>query len=506
MTAERATLIATLTEPLDREGESLASLPADWLEVRADLLGDLNPQSLRQHFPGKLLYTLRSTAEGGGFGGSAEARHRRLGEAFQAGYDLIDLEADRDLEGELLAAVPPEQRILSWHGPPTDADELEATYRRMARTRALFYKLIPRAERHGQELAPLRFLEALPEAERQRVVCFAAGEIGAWTRLLAPRVGSPHVYGAASAVPGAPGQPTVQRLRDDYGLPLLPPVESLCGVVGNPIAHSLSPRIHNTAYRVLGLPYLYVAFHAETFSDFWLEVVEDDLLPRLGFPLRGLSVTSPYKAVALAVAGAASPRAEAIEAANTLVCNDGVWEAESTDPEGVVVPLQRRGIPIDGRPAAILGCGGAGRAAAIGLAQAGARVTLFNRGRERGERAAHQLHLPFQPLDAFDPRAFALIVHATSLGRGDEPPPFAVDALPEDATVIDLVYRTEPTPLLHQVRENGLTAIDGREVLLFQAVQQFQMMTGQTLPLEEELSLLGLTDPPKPLDPTPETQ
>ena len=491
--ATRATLIATLTVPPGSEGGDLASLPADWLEVRADLVGDLDLPTLRQHFPGKILYTLRSQDEGGGFGGPEAERRRRLWAAAQEGYDYIDLEADRDLDAELLAAVAEDRRILSWHGPPTDANALRKIFERMARTRALFYKLIPAAQRHGEELAPLRFLHHLGAQDRRQVVCFAAGAVGTWTRLLSPRLGAPFVYGAVGAVPGAPGQPTVRRLCDDYGLPTLPPVEALCGVVGNPIQHSLSPRIHNTAYRALGQPYLYVAFHAETFSDFWLEVVEDDLFPALGFPLRGLSVTSPYKAVALAVAGASSPRAEAIGAANTLVKTAGVWEAESTDPEGVVVPLQRRGIDPAARPVAVVGCGGAGRAAAVGLTQVGGRVTLFNRSRERGERAARQLHLPFRPLDAFDPTAFPIVVHATSLGRDDEPPPFAVEALPVGAVVVDLVYRAQPTPLIAAARARGLTAIDGREVLLFQAVQQFSMMTGGNLPVEDELAVLGLT-------------
>jgi 3-dehydroquinate dehydratase / shikimate dehydrogenase len=499
--APRATLIATLTELPGSDGGAFASLPADWLEVRADLVGDPDLPALRRHFPGKFLYTLRSQGEGGGFAGPDEERHRRLRAAAEAGYDYIDLEADRDLDEDLLAAVPRDRRILSWHGPPTDAHELADIFERMAHTRALFYKLIPAARRHGQDLAPLRFLHGLEEADRRRVVCFAAGAVGTWTRLLSPRLGAPFVYGAVGEVPGAPGQPTVRRLRDDFGLPALPPVEALFGVVGNPIHHSLSPRIHNTAYQALGLPYFYVAFHAETFSDFWLDVVEDDLLSELGFPLQGLSVTPPYKAVALAVAGASSPRAEAIGAANTLVLNGGVWEAESTDPEGVVVPLQRRGIDPSGRPTAVVGCGGAGRAAAVGLAQAGAQVTLFNRGQERGERAARQLHLPFRPLDTLDPAAFSIVVHATSLGRDDEPPPFAVAALPEGAVVVDLVYRIAPTPLVAAARARGLTAIDGREVLLFQAVQQFRMMTGENLPIEDELAVLGLAsqeNPPAP--------
>jgi 3-dehydroquinate dehydratase / shikimate dehydrogenase len=239
-------------------------------------------------------------------------------------------------------------------------------------------------------------------------------------------------------------------------------------------------------------------------------VVESGVLESFGLPLRGLSVTSPFKAAALAVAGAESPRAGRIGAANTLVCHDGVWEAESTDPEGVVLPLRARGIDPAGLRAAIVGAGGAGRSAALGLAQAGAAVTLVNRGAERGESAAADLQLPFLPLDRFDPAAFDLLVNATSLGRAvDDPLPFAVDALAPGAVVVDLVYdagRDEPTRLLAAAAARGLAVVGGREVLLSQALGQFRMMTGREMPAELARRLLGITGaplPPQPVESAP---
>jgi 3-dehydroquinate dehydratase/shikimate dehydrogenase len=451
----------------------------DWLEVRGDLVGDLDPEPLRRRFSGKLLYTLRSRAEGGGWEGSAERRKRRIMEA-AARYDLVDLEAMRDLSPPVLKAVPAEKRLLSWHGAANLAG-LKATFERMAATEAFLYKLIPTAAQSGEELATLMLLDSL---ERPDVVSFAAGPIGAWTRLVAPRLGAPVIYGALGEVPGAPGQITIQRLIDDYGLPGLRPVEAVFGVVGNPVLHSLSPRLHNTAYRALGVPALYVPFHVESFGDFWLEVVESEILDQLGMPLRGLSVTAPFKEAALAVAGAESPRAGLIGAANTLVCNQGVWEAEATDPDGVVLPLRARGIDLASRNAAVVGTGGAGRAAAEGLMAAGARVTLVNRSAERGERAADLLKLPFLLLDDLRPSEFDLLVNATSLGRHDSDPlPFELDGVRPGTVVVDLVYGEGPTSLLRAAAERGLVGIDGREVLAYQALGQFRMMTGRDMPL-----------------------
>lgn len=481
----RATLIATLTAPPTRETVA----DADWLEVRSDLVGDLDAGPVRRIFAGQLLYTLRSRSEGGAFEGSAERRKRRLLDAAKK-YDLVDLEMARDLVPEVLKAVPPERRVISWHGPATPLPGLQSIFRKMAHEEAALYKLVPAATQHGEELPPLLFLKGL---ERPDVTAFCTGQCAAWTRLVAPRLGAPVIYGAAGEVPGAPGQLTIRQLVRDFGLPELRPASVLFGIVGNPVSHSLSPRIHNAAYRELGVPALYLPFHTESFGDFWLEVVESGALEELGLPIRGLSVTAPYKEAALAVAGAESPRAGLIGAANTLVRNQGVWEAEATDPDGVVLPLRERGLPVEGRAAAVVGTGGAGRSAAAGLVTAGAGVTLVNRGSERGLQASTLLSLPFLPLSDFDPSQYDILVNATSLGRKDgEPLPFRVDALRPGAVVIDMVYGDGPTPLLREAAARGAVTIDGREVLLGQAVGQFRMMTGRDLPRDLVRRIVGV--------------
>jgi 3-dehydroquinate dehydratase/shikimate dehydrogenase len=488
-----ATLVATLTTPPGDGLEAELSEVA-WLEVRADLVGDLAPEPLRARFSGKLLYTLRSRSEGGAWEGSAERRKRRLLDAAER-YDLVDLEAARDLAPDVLKAIPPEKRVISWHGPAADLAGLKGTFEKMSAADALLYKMVPTATQSGEEVPPLLLLDSL---KRRDVAAFAVGPVGAWTRLVAPRLGAPVIYGAMGDVPGAPGQITLRRLREDFGLPALPPVERIFGVVGNPVAHSLSPRLHNTAYRALGLPALYLPFHVESFGDFWLEVVEEGVFDQIGMPLSGLSVTTPHKEAALAVAAAASPRAELIGAANTLVSNDGVWEAESTDPEGVVLPLQARGIHLSERRGVVVGAGGAGRAAAEGLMVAGAQVTVANRDPERGQRAADLLKLPFVPLGELQPSAFDIIVNATSLGRAENDPlPFSLDGVQPGTVVVDLVYRAEPTPLLCAAAERGLATIDGREVLVYQALGQFRWMTGREMPVAPALRIVGLPETPE---------
>ncbi len=277
------------------------------------------------------------------------------------------------------------------------------------------------------------------------------------------------------------------QLVSDYGLPALPELRELFGIVGRTVGKSLSPRLHNAAYRALGLPALYLPFPAEAFDSFWTALVAG--IERLGWPLSGLTVTSPYKEAALAAAGEASPLARRASSANTLLRRNGAWLADTADAEGVVKALARRGVPLAGTKAAVVGCGGAGRAAAAGLQRAGAGVTLVNRGVERGSYAARLLGLPFIPLADFDARAFPLVVHATPLAAGS---PFPVEDLRDDGVVLELVYGAAPTPLMTAARKRGSVAIDGREVLLVEARRQFRMMTGRSMPAGPARTLINL--------------
>ncbi|MCY3928537.1 MAG: type I 3-dehydroquinate dehydratase [Acidobacteria bacterium] len=493
--AARATLVASLTEAPSASGDEVRALSelADCLEVRADLVGAIDPGWLRERFAGELLYTLRSEAEGGHGPVDADRREKLL--AAGAGYDLIDLEADRDLVSGVLDAVEPRRRLVSWHGRAGHLKALRSRLKQASATEARLYKLVTAAERSGEELAPLELL--LGEG-REDVVAFSMGAVGAWTRLLAPRLGAPWVYGAAGSVAAAPGQPSVERLRADYGLPSLPPVARLFGVVGHPAAHSMSPRLHNAGYRARSQAALYVAFDAPSFETFWEEVVLSDFLERAGLPLGGLSVTAPHKAAALAAASEAGDAAVRAAGANTLLPAPGAaaekrWRAESTDPEGVVGPLRRRGIETAGRTALVIGAGGAGRAAVAGLAAAGADVSLANRTVEAGEAAAESLAVSFVPLTELDPGPFDIVVNATSLGgRPGDPLPCDPDALRPSAVGVELVYGGGPTPWSRALGALGVPVVDGREVLLHQGLAQFKAMTGGPLPFEVGAAALGL--------------
>ncbi len=490
-----ATLVASLTEAPSASGDEVRALSelADCLEVRADLVGDLGVDWLRERFAGELLYTLRSEAEGGR--GTVEPERRAALLSAARGYDLIDIEADRDLGRAVLEAVEPRRRLVSWHGRARNLKVLQGRLRQVSGVEARLYKLVTEVRNSGEELVPLELL--LGEGRRD-IAAFSMGVVGGWTRLVAPRMGAPWIYGAAGKLAAAPGQPSVERLRVDYGLPNLRRASRLFGVVGHPAAHSLSPRLHNAGYRDRGEEALYVAFDAPSFETFWREIVFSDFFDRAGLPLSGLSVTAPHKAAALAAASEAGDLARGTQGANTLLpCRNGAatrrWRAESTDPEGVVGPLRRGGIDPEGREAVVIGAGGAGRAAALGLAAAGAEVALANRTESTGRAAAESLGVAFVPLEELKPGDFDIVVNATSLGhRADDPFPCDPAALRASAAAVELVYGGGPTPWSQTLAARGMMVVDGREVLLHQGLSQFEAMTGRALPFEVGAAALGL--------------
>ena len=290
----RATLVATLTAPPSAGELTALAGAADWLEVRADLVGDLDPATLARAVPRRA--PLHPAQPGrGGRGG------RRCGPARRAAGRGGGPATTSSISKGRATASPSCWRKSRPSGGWSPGTARPATRRprrpQGAASRAGRDPRPPLQAGAGGRPARRRAGAAGPPAlARPRdVIAFAGGPSGAWTRLLAPRLGAPWVYGSAGEGPAAPGQPSIAALRRDYGLPDLAPVGRLFGVVGKPVGHSLSPRLHNGGYRELGVAALYLAFEPESFGDFWLEVVESGLFDDLGMPLPGLSITAPFK-------------------------------------------------------------------------------------------------------------------------------------------------------------------------------------------------------------------
>ena len=255
----------------------------------------------------------------------------------------------------------------------------------------------------------------------------------------------------------------------------------LAGVMGWPVGHSRSPRLHGYWLAEHGIDGAYVPLPVRP------ENFERALraLPALGF--RGANVTLPHKEAALALADRATPEAQRIGAANTLVIDDrGQIEARNTDAYGFIESL-KEGAPAwraPAGPAVVIGAGGASRALLVALADAGvAEIRLLNRTAQRAEALAASLGGPIRVLGWRERtkalEGASLLVNATTQGMAGQPPlDLALDRLPPDAVVNDIVYVPLETPLLAAARRRGNPVVDGLGMLLHQARPGFAAWFG----------------------------
>lgn len=270
----------------------------------------------------------------------------------------------------------------------------------------------------------------------------------------------------------------------------------LAAVIGWPVGHSKSPRLHNWWLERLGIDGAYVPLPVS--PDRFEQVVR--AMPHMGFA--GCNITVPHKEAALALADVVDPVARRIGAANTLVFRaDGTIEARNTDGFGFIENL-RQGAPDwqpDAGPAVVLGAGGAARAVCVSLLDAGAPlIRLANRTRSRCETLAADLGGPIEVVDwpvtdaALD--GANLLVNTTSLGMAGQPPlEIALSPLPVSALVTDIVYAPLETALLKMARQRGNPVVDGLGMLLHQARAGFSAWFGVLPEVTEELRAFVLS-------------
>ena len=248
-------------------------------------------------------------------------------------------------------------------------------------------------------------------------------------------------------------------------------------IFGNPIAHSLSPQMHNAAFNHLGLNLAFLAFKAK-------EAVEAAVAIRtLG--LRGASITIPHKEAIIEHLDEVDDVGKAIGAVNTVVVQEGRLLGSNTDWLGVVRALEQV-TELRGKRCLVLGAGGAARAAIFGLQNRGAEVCLMNRNQERGQSLAAEMNCTFVEWQSWDGLEIELLVNATPIGMSATRDQSLISAqhLKENMVVLDMVYRPLETRLLKDATTAGSMCVSGLEMLLQQGVAQFEIWTGLEPPVE----------------------
>ncbi len=266
----------------------------------------------------------------------------------------------------------------------------------------------------------------------------------------------------------------------------------VCGLIGDPVEHSMSPAMHNAAFKELGIDYLYVPFRVKR------EELGKAIEGIRALNIKGLNVTIPHKVAILPFLDELDPLAEKIGAVNTIVNDDGVLRGYNTDATGFLQALLGRGIEPEGKKVVILGAGGASRAISFILADRRAQLVILNRrleldwARELASRISQTFGKEVEALElnrenlarALDKAD--ILVNATSVGMSPNvnETPVNSDLLTPDIIVFDIVYNPIKTRLVREAEIKGAKTISGVDMLIWQGVLAFEKWTGRKAPVE----------------------
>ncbi|MDD4073084.1 MAG: shikimate dehydrogenase [Desulfobacterales bacterium] len=252
---------------------------------------------------------------------------------------------------------------------------------------------------------------------------------------------------------------------------------SLYAVIGNPVFHSMSPVMHNSAFQYVGYDGVYTAF---TVTD-----IESAVTGIRALGIRGVSVTIPHKVSVMKYLDDVDCAARAIGAVNTIINRDQMLIGYNSDGLGAVRALEEH-TSLRGKTVAILGAGGAARAIGHAVMAEGGHVTLFNRTAEAGKKLAADLGADFCPLSDNRRLNCQVLINTTPVGMipETEAMPIRAQWLEKDMIVMDIVYHPLKTRLLREAQRRGCITIDGLSMFVYQGAFQFELWTGKKAPVE----------------------
>jgi len=308
------------------------------------------------------------------------------------------------------------------------------------------------------------------------------GELGLISRVLGRKFGTMLTYAPADrAKETAPGQVLLDDMIGLYNYRSITSDTAVYGVIGNPVAHSISPHVHNAAFRALGINSVYVPFKVEGDVRNFIEACR-------GIPVTGYSITVPHKQDAMGALDEADSLCRKIGAVNTVVNHKGRLVGSNTDWTAAIEAIETAlvGETLAGRRVALIGAGGTARAITFGLRTKGALTCIFNRTPERARDLAADAGCKWRPLEEIESAEADIIVNSTSVGMypNVDETPVPASVFRREMIVFDAVYNPAETRLLREAKEAGCLTVSGLDMFVNQAAQQFKTWTEMNPPRE----------------------
>ena len=467
----RHRMITAEHRALIERGAKLVELRLDWINRSPDL------NRLLKGRPGPVVVTCRRPEDGGRWNADEDARRVLLRQSIVMGAEYVDLEADIAKEIPRYGST---KRIISHHDFNGTPENLEEIHAELCGLDPDIVKLVTMANSPADNV---RLIKLVAES-KVPTIGFCMGEFGLASRLLCVKYGSPFTYATFSADRVlAPGQIPFEEMKSRYRVDQMDDETQVFGVVGDPIAHSHSPLIHNAALQHEKMNAVYVPLRipdgkfAETIDAYG------------ALDIRGYSVTIPHKQAAAQYARFQDQVVEATGAANTLYRDrTNRWFAANTDYEAALTSL-RLGIEdrdLSGQRVLLLGAGGVARAIGLGVLRAGSALTLANRNKQRAIELAEELGCTFVTWENRGSAEADILINCTPVGMWPEmdETPYPQHWLRDNMLVFDTIYNPENTLLLKEAREHDCRTVSGLEMFIRQAAAQFEVFAERPAPLE----------------------
>ncbi|MBB03045.1 MAG: shikimate dehydrogenase [Planctomyces sp.] len=463
-------------EALSRAGAQLVELRLDWLKHVNDI------SLLLKDRPTATVITCRRAEDQGKWRGSEDERQKLLRAAIVDGVEFVDIEVD------IAKSIPrygKTRRIVSYHNFEETPDNLEEIHKQIAASDPDVAKIVTMANSPADGV---RMLELVAKSKIP-TVGFCMGEFGLFTRVLCTKYGAPFTYASFSSERElAPGQISFREMLELYRHDQIDVDTRVFGVLGDPIAHSYSPRLHNDAFEAEKINAVYLPFRISE------QHFEDSMRALRRLNTEGFSITIPHKERIVTQADHTDDDAKEIGAANTLYRNQkGIWFATNTDFEAAMTALRqattKAGWPEGGfkdRKVLILGAGGVARAIGHGVIRGGGQLVVTGRTRSRAKELAEKLgcqHCSWENRGAQRPE---VLINCTPIGMfpNMDETPYEQHWMTDGMVVFDTIYNPENTLLVKQARERDCHIASGLEMFIRQAAAQFECFTGQNPPLE----------------------
>lgn len=494
MTLLVASILVRELDSLRDQCEQAFAEGADAVELRIDTYAGASAELadfLRSQPHRRFIVTCRSADEGGHCTDEAPARASRLIEAVGSSDAWIDFEwADwqrSDRVRSLLQSVVARgeaktgRLILSAHDFEKVPGDLADRFARMQSAPCAAAKIAFRAEDIVDNFQAFDLMRQYAD----RAIVVAMGEAGLASRVLAQKFGAYATYaGLSEEAATAPGQLTVGEMTDFYRFGKIDAATDFFGVLGDPVAHSMSPLLFNRWFAESGTNAVYLPLHVARERD-TLGRFLDGCRKRPWLSARGFSVTIPHKEAALKWVGdGVESAARKIGAVNTIVMRDGGITGHNTDAPAAIAslaaalgssPVEMKGLPVD-----VLGSGGSARAIVAGLTDCGCRVSIFGRNPDKARALASRFDAQAHDWSDRAEGQGKVLIHCTSVGMWP-----AIDESPMEANgldgyqlVFDIIYNPLATKLLVDAKARGASTLNGLDMFVRQAAMQHELWLG----------------------------